>query len=82
MMYGPGGLASIVSAAIGACPPQRVSFTLEVHQAEGRLPLSDAAWLFAHWADTTNAERMNYWLSVLSENAMLTADSISQTRRE
>ena len=33
-----------------------------------------AAWLFPHWRDTTNAERMNYWLSVLSENAMLIAD--------
>jgi hypothetical protein len=71
MMYGPGGLAAIVSTAIGACPPERVSFTLEIHQAEGRLPLADAAWLFPHWRDTTNAERMNYWLSVLSENAML-----------
>ena len=71
MMYGPGGLASIVSAALEACPPQAVSFTLEIHQVEGRLPLTDAAWLFPHWQDTTNAERMNYWLSVLSENAML-----------
>jgi hypothetical protein len=73
MMYGPGGLASIVSTAIDACPPQEVSFTLEIHQVEGRLPLSDAAWLFDHWQNTTNAERMNYWLSVLSENAMLMA---------
>jgi hypothetical protein len=71
MMYGPGGLASIVSAALEACPPQGVSFTLEVHQVEGRLPLNDAVWLFPHWQDTTNAERMNYWLSVLSANAML-----------
>ena len=76
MMYGPGGLASIVSTAIDACSPQGVSFTLEVHQAEGRVPLSDAARLFAHWQDTTNAERMNYWLSVLSENTMLMANSI------
>jgi hypothetical protein len=76
MMYGPGGLASVVSAAIDACPPQGVSFTLEIHQVEGRLPLADAAWLFPHWRDTTNAERMNYWLSVLSENAMLMADGI------
>ena len=76
MMYGPGGLASIVSTAIDACPPGGASFTIEVHQVEGRLPLSDAAWLFAHWQDTTNAEQMNYWLSVLSENAMLTANSI------
>ena len=71
MMYGPDGLASIVSTAIAACPPQEVSFTLEIHQVEGRLPLADATWLFPHWQDTTNAERMNYWLSVLSENVML-----------
>jgi len=71
MMYGPGGLASIVSTAIDACPPQGVSCTLEIHRVEGRLPLADAAWLFPHWQDITNAERMNYWLSVLSENVML-----------
>jgi hypothetical protein len=76
MMYGPAGLASIVRTASDACPPQRVSFTAEVHQVEGRLPLADAASLFAHWQDTTNAERMNYWLSVLSENALLMANSI------
>ena len=76
MMYGPGGLASIVATAIDACPSQGVSFTLEIHQVDGRLPLADAAWLFPHWRDTTNAERMNYWLSVLSENAMLVADGI------
>jgi hypothetical protein len=71
MMYGPGGLAAIVSAAVEASSAQAVSFTLEVHQVEGRLPLADAAWLFRHWRDTTNAERMNYWLSVLSDNAIL-----------
>jgi hypothetical protein len=70
MMYGPAGLAAIVPAAGEACPGG-ASFTLEVHQVEGRLPLADAAGLFAHWRDTTNAERMNYWLSVLSDNAML-----------
>jgi hypothetical protein len=76
MMYGPDGLASIVSTAIDAFPLQDVSFTIEVHQVEGRLPLGDSAWLFPHWRDTTNAERMNYWLSVLSDNAMLVAGSI------
>ena len=70
-MYGPAGLASIVSAAIDACAPQGVSFTFEIHQVDGRLPLGDAAWLFPHWQDTTNAERMNHWLSVLSANALL-----------
>jgi hypothetical protein len=73
MMYGPDGLAGLVSAAAAACSPGGVSFTLEIHQVEGRLPLADAAGLFAHWTDTTNAERMNYWLSVLAENAMLMA---------
>ena len=71
MMYGPGGLAAIVSAATGACRPGAVSFTLEIHQVEGRLPLADASRLFARWRDLTNAERMNYWLSVLGENALL-----------
>ena len=77
MMYGPGGLASIVSAAIQACRPDGVSFTLEIHQVEGRLPLRDAARLFSHWTDTTNAERMNYWLSVLGENALLVSQCLA-----
>jgi len=79
-LYGPDGLAAIVSAAIEASPTQAVSFTVEVHQVEGRLPLADAAWLFRHWRDTTNAERMNYWLSVLSDNAMLISRTLSSPR--
>jgi hypothetical protein len=78
MLYGPGGLASIVSAVTEVTTAQLVSFTLEIHQAEGRLPLADAARLFARWQDTTNAERMNYWLSVLAENAMLVSQSLSR----
>jgi hypothetical protein len=78
MMYGPQGLASIVSAAIEACGLQRASFTLEIHQVEGRLPLADASRLFRHWRDTTNAERMNYWLSVLGENAMLVSQRCAE----
>jgi hypothetical protein len=74
MMYGPSGLASVIAAATGACRPQAVSFTLEIHQVEGRLPLADASGLFRHWQDLTNAERMNYWLSVLAENAMLISE--------
>jgi hypothetical protein len=80
-MYGPGGLAAIVSTAIEACPPQAVSFTVEVHQVEGRLPLTDAASLFRHWRDTTNAERTNYWLSVLSDNAMLISQNAAEPSR-
>jgi hypothetical protein len=78
MMYGPGGLAAVLSAATEACGLQQVSFTLEIHQVEGRLPLADASPLFSHWSDTTNAERMNYWLSVLSENALLATQSIAE----
>ncbi len=75
-MYGPGGLAAIVAAATEACGLDRLSITLEIHQVEGRLPLGDAAGLFGHWRDTTNAERMNNWLSVLAQNAMLVEQSI------
>jgi hypothetical protein len=81
MMYGPGGLASIVSAATGACRPEAVSFTLEIHQVEGRLPLADASRLFARWRDTTNAERMNYWLSVLGENALLMSEYLTESQQ-
>jgi hypothetical protein len=78
MMYGPNGLAAVVSAAIEAGGLQQISFTLEIHQVEGRLPLADASPLFSHWTDTTNAERLNYWLSVLSENALLATQSIAK----
>jgi hypothetical protein len=78
MMYGPGGLARVISAAIEAGGLPQVSFTLEIHQVEGRLPLADAAPLFSHWQDTTNAERMNHWLSVLGENALLASQTIAE----
>ena len=81
MMYGPGGLASIVRAAVEACGRRAVSFTLEIHQVEGRLPLADAAGLFSHWRDLTNAERMNYWLSVLGENAILVSQGLTDGAR-
>ena len=42
---------------------ERMSLTLEIHQAEGRLPLGDAAGLFHHLRDKTSAERMNHWLA-------------------
>lgn len=69
-LYGPAGLAAIVAAAAEACTG-RVSFTLEIHQVEGREPLGDAEGLFRHWPDKTNGERLNHWLSVLAGNAML-----------
>ena len=77
-LYGPAGLASIVTAAVEACSTERASLTLEIHQAEGRLPLGDAAGLFRHWRDTTNAERMNYWQAVLAENHLLVHAALEQ----
>ncbi len=77
-LYGPAGLASIVTAAATACGAERASLTLEIHQAEGRLPLGDAAGLFRHWRDTTNAERMNYWQAVLAENHLLVHAALGQ----
>src|SRR5664279_1715938 len=65
------GLADVLRTAVRACPPGSASFTLEIHQVEGRLPLADATDLFAHWRDLTNAERTNYWLTVLADNHLL-----------
>ena len=67
-LYGPAGLSAIVRAAAQA---GGASLTLEIHQAEGRRPLGDAAGLFEHWRDLTNAEWMNHRLLVLTENAEL-----------
>lgn len=71
-LYGPAGLAAIVRAAAEA----GASLTLEIHQVEGRRPLGDAAGLFGHWRDLTNAERMNHWLLVLTENAELVTSAL------
>jgi hypothetical protein len=72
-LYGPAGLAAVLGTAIDACRVERASLTLEIHQAEGRLPLGDpdAVALFRHWRDLRNAERQNYWLSVLTANHTL-----------
>jgi hypothetical protein len=67
-MYGLHGLTQVLAAIARNCPFDRSSITLEIHQSEGRIPLGNAAKLFARWEDVTNAERMNYWLSVLTEN--------------
>lgn len=77
-MFGPAGLFRIVGEARRAPGPERVSFSLEIHPVEGRLPLGDAAGLFAHWKDKGNAERMNFWLSVLRENQRLLQEAMGQ----
>jgi hypothetical protein len=70
-MYGLNGLAHVLKTIAWNCPSDRISITIEVHQSEGRLPLGNATQLFAHWEDLTNAERMNYWLSVLADNHLI-----------
>jgi hypothetical protein len=76
-MYGPAGLATILRTATRACAPGKASFTLEIHQAEGRLPIGDVPF-FAHWRDLTNAERMNYWLAVLEDNHLLARSAFAE----
>ena len=73
-MFGPSGLEKIVKEALQLLGPGSVSFSLEIHPTEGRIPLGDAGHLFRHWADKENAERMNFWLSVLAQNHLLVAD--------
>jgi hypothetical protein len=70
-MYGPSGLFQIILKAMEVMDPGSGSFTLEIHPTEGRLPLQDASCLFENWRNTVNAERMNYWLSVLLDNHQL-----------
>jgi hypothetical protein len=67
-MFGPAGLTQIVATALQSTGDVPISFTLEIHPTAEQKFLGDAAPLFAHWRDQTNAERMNHWLSVLSEN--------------
>jgi hypothetical protein len=71
LMFGPAGLSKLVARAVELMGPRPSSFTLEIHPVGERLALGDAAPLFGHWTDKTNAEKMNHWLSVLSENHLL-----------
>jgi hypothetical protein len=77
LMFGPGGLFEIVAQAMQTFGGNRISFTLEIHPPADRLPLGDAAHLFQHWRDKTNAEKMNCWLSVLVENHQLLSLAIN-----
>jgi hypothetical protein len=70
-MFGPAGIRKIVADICTILDRDQISFTLEIHPTGGRLPLSDASYLFNHWLDKTNAEQMNHWLAVLLENYRL-----------
>ncbi len=73
LMFGPEGLARMVKQAAESVAPAPLSFTFEIHPTFERRPLGDAAPLFAHWADKTNAETMNHWLWTLARNQELIA---------
>ena len=68
LMFGRSGLTEILTKLLESFDPDCLSLTLEIHPDEGRLSLGDSSYLFDHWEDKTNAEKMNYWLSVLLQN--------------
>lgn len=70
-IYGAEGLNKVIRAAMSGLPADKLSFTLELHPQPGRTPLNQHAYLFEHWTDKTNAERMTYWLERLIENSTL-----------
>jgi len=80
-MFGPDGLAKLVTRTLELVSHRPVSFTLEIHPTGERLPLVDAASLFERWTDHTNAERMNHWLSVLTRNHLLLRQAIEAASR-
>ena len=75
LLFGPAGLARLAATALETIGRERASFTLEIHPTFDRLPLGDAAELFGHWRDKTNAERMNHWLAVLAQHHALLQDA-------
>jgi len=81
-MFGPAGLHAIVRTTIEELPADRVSFMIEVHPQEGRVPLGVHADLFTHWKNGTNAERMNYWLEMLLRNARLVREACDAPTRQ
>lgn len=78
-MFGPSGLLRIITESLQLLGSDRVSFSLEIHPTEGRLPLGDASHLFNHWEDKGNAERMNYWLSILLRNHQLVLEACEKS---
>lgn len=73
-IFGISGLRDIIRTAKNSASSQ-VSFCMEIHPVEGRTPLAEHSQLFSHWRDKSNAERMNYWLDVLVDNATLVRDA-------
>jgi hypothetical protein len=70
-LFGPAGLERILRTVARTLGQDRSSFTLEIHEHGGRLPLTwaEERSLFPHWRELTHAERMNFWLRELADNA-------------
>ena len=81
-LFGPAGLREVVRTALRSLPAEQLSFMLEIHPQEGRTPLGVHAPLFAHWKDKTSAERMNYWLDMLLQNAVLLREAVGRPSPE
>lgn len=77
-LFGLGGLEAIVREALSSRAPE-VGFSLEIHPNGSRQPLGlDAEGFFKHWADKENAERMNGWLDLIEQNALLLRQCIKR----
>ncbi len=74
-MFGVSGLRDIIHTAMRRDASDGLSFMLEMHPMEGRTPLREHTPFFSHWRDKSNAERMNYWLDMLLENATLVREA-------
>ena len=72
------------SKEIQGAPYIYIEYAAGLNPTEGRLPLNDACYLFNHWQDKTNGERMNHWLSVLCQNRELVSQLCTEglTRKE
>ena len=81
-MFGPSGLTGIVDEALQSAGPERVSFSLEIHPTTERLALGNASYLFSHWIDKGNAEKMNSWLWTLIENQRLILPTLKKHRSD
>ena len=75
LLFGPMGLKKVLDTVCAALPDDRLSLTIEVHPPDGRLGLGEYAFLFRHWRDRENAERMNHWIEVLLRCAQLVRDA-------
>ncbi len=81
-MYGPSGLSKIISESLTQLGPDRLSFSLEIHPTKERLPLHEVSFLFEHWKDKSNGERMNHWLETLLQNHKLLLEACEKGLRD